>query len=159
MYLGEIMTTTNISKVLNVDVFDQNDYFNSQKEVDEILQKVLKSYKDGATTFDLYDAKEYLENLNSELFLQKLSAKICVLCEHKSPVAFAIFVSSDGLTCRLDQIWTKKDYLRFGLATILLRECALIAKGEGLKNIIASTKKGQETAQDLFDSFGKSAEV
>lgn len=155
MYLGVFMQITNISKSLSATEFNKDEFFEQQKDICELFKTILKTYKEKENTFDLHDAKEFISNLNSEIYLQNLSAKFFVLSEEKSPVSFAIFTSKDNVLWTLEQIWTKKDYVRFGFATMLLRVCAINILGSNGATIKMQTKTNQEIAEKLFDSFSK----
>ena len=60
------MKKTKITNSLSVEKFDENDYLNNQKEIYDKLNKILNSFD-----FDenLSFAREYLDNLNGDIFL------------------------------------------------------------------------------------------
>ena len=141
------MNKTKITNLVLVECFDQNDYLENQKKIYGSLNKILSSFD-----FDdnLSFAKEYIDNINSDIFLSNKKVLIYVLRLNQTPVSFLIYC--DG---RIDMLWTDFEFAKLGYATILLRAIAVELFGENVFEFSVEFDKENLIAENLFESFGK----
>ena len=144
---GEYMKKLQLTKTLNLKTYNEDDFLQNQKQILDDIQKILGSFD---YDNNLETAKEYLFDLNSEIFLNNKKVNIFVLYREKLPLSFAICADK-----KLVWIWTHFEYTKLGYATILLRALAFELKNEGVENFSVDIDTDNFVAQSLFESFSK----
>ena len=141
------MQKRKITNSISVEIFDENDFLNNQKEIYDSLKKILNSFD-----FDenLAESKDYLDNLNGDIFLESKKVEIFVLKQNRTPVSFAILSNK-----KLDMIWTDFEYAKLGFATILLRAGVIELFEKHKFEFCAEIKNTNLIAKSLFESFAK----
>ncbi len=132
------MQKTELTNSISLNCYDENEYLQKHKEINDILNKVFGG--------------EYIENLNSEIFLTNKHVKIFTLKQKHTPISFAIFEIKNNIA-NLDIICTHNEYTKLGFATILLRGAILSLTSENIYTIRTIAK--DEISQRLFDSLAK----
>ena len=141
------MQKIKIANSLTMVKCDENDFIYSNKEVYDWLTKILNSFDDDE---NLGWAKDYLENLNGDIFIDGKQVVIYVLKQHSQPISFLIF---DGK--KISLIWTHFDYVKLGFATILIREAMVDLHKCGKTKIEIEIGKNNLIMQTLLESFSK----
>ena len=141
------MKKIKITKTISMISYDENDYLNNQKEIYDSMIKIINSF-DADQTAVLH--KEYIDNLNGDIYLENKKVNIFLLKQNQIPISFAIF-SND----KLDMIWTNFEYVKLGFATIILRVVATELKLLNISSFDAEVNSENLVAQSLFDSFAK----
>ena len=141
------MKIINISKSLKVSTYDENDYISFNKEINNDLNKILAYY-------GFEEEKEYLENLNGDIFLKHKRIFIYVLFEDKEPISFAIFEKTKKNKVSLKFICTKLEYTKLGFATMLLRASACNVKDNQIDDFVVKNIDDL-ILKNLLNSFAK----
>lgn len=144
---GDSMKIINISKSLKVSTYDENDYISFNKEINNDLNKILAYY-------GFEEEKEYLENLNGDIFLKHKRIFIYVLFEDKEPISFAIFEKTKKNKVSLQFICTKLEYTKLGFATMLLRASACNLKDNQIDEFVVKNIDDL-ILKNLLNSFAK----
>lgn len=145
------MQKLDITNLLSVVCYDENDYVKKNKDVYAGIQKVLSSFDDDEM---LSWCKDYIENLNGDIFLSGKKFEIFLLKQKRDVVSFAVLCGGN-----LDMIWTHFDFAKLGFATILLRAVAIFQKDKNCCKFCANVKKNNLIAQSLMDSFAKTQNI
>ena len=156
---GETMQNIKISKSLTAKAYDQNDVIFDNKNVTDDLLCVLKKEPATQENFQLADTQEYIANLNSAIYIDKLKVKIFVLYSNLTPVSFAIFEQKNSPIFCLKFVWTSIDYAKLGFASILLRASVANLIECGAKKIVAEVLQSDKIADNLLESFSKIEEI
>lgn len=141
------MNKTKIANSVLVETFDQNDYLTNQKKIYDGLVKILDSFDYDS---NLSSAREYIDNLNSDIFLNNKKVLIFVLKLNQTPISFLIFCDE-----KIDLLWTDFEFAKLGYATILLRYFATEIAKNGIYEFGAEFDQNNLIADNLFESFGK----
>lgn len=141
------MNKTKITNSVAVECFDQNDYQLNQKKIYDDLTKILNSFDyDENLSF----AKDYVDNLNGDIFLSGKKVLIYVLKVQQMPVSFLIFCEG-----KIDMIWTDFEFAKLGYATILLRAFAVDLHKQNVFQFAFEFDQQNLIADNLCDSFSK----
>ena len=141
------MQKFNLTNSLTIFEFDEKDYLEKNKKICDILNKIFSGFdEDDNTSF----AREYLDNLNGDIFLSKKKIRIFLLKQNTEYVSFLIFDNN-----QIKLIWTNNEYAKLGFATILLRATTTILFEDGVRHCDVEIEKENLIGQSLFDSFGK----
>lgn len=141
------MNKTKITNTISLHIFDENDYVANQKQIYDDLNKVLNSFDFDA---NLSFAREYLDNLNSDIYLNDKKFQIFELKINKTVVSFAICSGK-----KIDMIWTDFEFAKLGYATILLRLVAIEFFKQNKFEFCVEFDEKNLIAESLFESFGK----
>lgn len=141
------MNKTKITNSVLVECFDQNDYLENQKKIYDSIAKILSSFD---FDYNLPFAREYVDNLNSDIFLSNKKVLIYVLKVGQTPVSFLTFC--DG---KIDLLWTDFEFAKLGYATILLRTFAIDLVQKGVFEFASEFDEKNMIADNLFESFSK----
>ncbi|MGN1212570.1 MAG: GNAT family N-acetyltransferase [Christensenellales bacterium] len=146
-----------ISKIHKVKVYESKDYIEKNKEVNDSFLNILSSYEYDNETFDITKARDYIENLNYEMYLSNLDTRIYVLSREDRPVSFAIYNRIEHTNdWVLELIYTHSEYVTLGLAGNLLRFSARDLKDRfGAENIHSTVAKNNHASFYLHNSFSK----
>ncbi|MBO7508216.1 MAG: hypothetical protein J6T39_01040 [Clostridia bacterium] len=141
------MQKLNISKSINIVCYDENDYISQNQKIYDDISKMLKSFD-----YDpiLSETKDYVDNLNGDIFLTSKKINIFLLKQNSQTISFAIVENNEIKT-----VWTDFDFLKLGYATILLRGAVIIMKDMGKTKINCKIDENNLVAENLFDSFAK----
>ena len=142
------MEELQISNSIKVDIYDSQDYIQNNKQINDYLNKVLG----GESTFF---ARDYLDNLNGDIYLLDKKVFIFVLFEAEEPVSFVIYSKKSNITASLDLIWTAEEYQKLGFATMLIRASAVFLKQKNIATILAEADEQNEIFLNLLKSFAK----
>lgn len=142
------MEKLQISNSIKIDIYDSQDYIQNNKQINDYLNKVLGS----VSTFY---ARDYLDNLNGDIYIQDKKVFIFVLFESNEPVSFVIYSKKSNITASLDLIWTSEQYQKLGFATMLIRVSAAVLKDKNIATILAEATEQDEIFFNLLQSFAK----
>lgn len=142
------MEKIEVSNSVKIEVFDSQDYLQNHSTISKYINAICANEIDS-------QAREFLDNLNGDIFLQDKKVYIYVLFEGKEPASFAIFSKKSNISVTLDLIWTAKDYSKLGLATILLRVGATDLRAKDVHSIYVKEDEENERLTHLLDSFAK----
>lgn len=142
------MEELQISKLVKVSVFNSQDYIQNNKQINDCLNKILRGYS-------IFFARDYLDNLNGDIYLLDKKVFIFVLFEEEDPVSFVIYSKKSNTTVSLDLIWTAQDYQKLGFATMLIRVSAVVLKQQNVVTILAEEDKNNGIFLNLIQSFAK----
>ena len=141
------MQKFNLTNSLTILEYDEADYLEKNKKICDILNKIFSGFdEDDNTSF----AREYLDNLNGDIFLSKKKIRIFLLKQNTEYVSFLIFDNN-----QIKLIWTNNEYAKLGFATILLRATTTILFEDGVRHFDVEIEKENLIGQSLFESFGK----
>ncbi len=141
------MEKLKLTNTLHAIMYNQNDYLQNQKHILFNLQKIIDSFD-----FDenMEQSKEYLYNLNSDIFINNGKVKIFVLYQNKTAISFVVLKNR-----KLDLLWTYFDYTKLGYATILLRAmCVMLHRQNEFKFSVKENDNNLIFAS-LLNSFKK----
>ena len=141
------MQKLNITKSISVACFDEKDYISQNQKIYDDIKNILSSFDDDPL---LTEAKDYVDNLNGDIFLTGKKVDIFLLKQNTQAVSFLIVEDDE-----LKTIWTHFDFLKLGYATILLRAFAILQKSAGKTKIKCKVDDKNLVAENLFDSFSK----
>ena len=141
------MKKLNITKSIKVNVYNENDYLELNKEITGDLNTILSYYG-----FD--EEREYLQNLNGDIFLKSKRVFAYILYENKEPISFAIFEKSKKNKVALQFICTKLEYTKLGFATMLLRAAVCSLKDNEVDEFVVKNFD-DAILKNLLDSFAK----
>ena len=142
------MEKLQISNSISVSCFDSQDYLQNNKQISDSIDKILGNV---STTY----AREYLDNLNGDIFLQDKKVFIFVLYAAKEPVSFVIFSKKSNISVSLDLIWTVDEYKKLGFATMLIRASAVLLKQQNIASVFAKVESQDDVLYKLLESFSK----
>ena len=145
------MEKLRLTNNLHVNMYDQDDYLQNQKHILTELQKIVDSFD---YDNNLEYTKEYLFNLNSDIFINNSKVKIFVLYQNKTAISFVVLNN-----CKLDLIWTHFDYAKLGYATILLRAMCVMLHKQNTYTFCVEECAENLIFSFLFDSFKKVEEI
>lgn len=145
------MEKLRLTNSLQVFMYDQNDYLQNQKHILSDLQKVIDSFDYDK---NLEQSKEYLFNLNSDIFLDNTNVKIFVLFLNKTAISFAVIKNQS-----LDLFWTHFDYAKLGYATILLRAMCIMLYNQNAFKFCVQEDNDNLIFSSLLNSFKKLEEI
>ncbi|HAJ77792.1 MAG TPA: hypothetical protein DCO89_01830 [Clostridiales bacterium] len=145
------MEKLRLTNSLQVFMYDQNDYLQNQKQILSDLQKVIDSFDYDK---NLEQSKEYLFNLNSDIFLDNTNVKIFVLFLNKTAISFAVIKNQS-----LDLFWTHFDYVKLGYATILLRAMCIMLYNQNAFKFCVQEDNDNLIFSSLLNSFKKLEEI
>ena len=142
------MKTIEITQNVKVEIFDSNDYIENQ-------QKVYSSLKDIFNSQSSAIIRDFVDDLNSDIFLQNKKVFIYVLKVGDDVVCFAIFSKISNRTANFDCICTHRDFEKLGFATVLVRAGLVNLKQNEISNIVANFEEQNFAYQNLLFSFSK----
>lgn len=142
------MKNIDVSGSIYSSVFDSDDYIKNHKQINKYLYNIIANN-------DINFAREYIDNLNGDIFLQGKEIYIYILFEDAEPVSFAIYSKNSDAKVTLDLICTNMEYAKLGFATILLRISAIDIKDSEISTTICATEKYNEVLKSLLFSFSK----
>lgn len=142
------MEQLQISNSIKIDVYNSEDYIQINKKINNNLNKILGNM----TTLQ---ERDYLDNINGDIFLQDKKVFIFVLFVGDEPVSFAIYSKKSNMTASLDLIWTAQEYQKLGFATMLIRASAVVLKQKNVATILAEADEQNEIFHNLLLSFSK----
>ena len=145
------MEKLRLTNSLHVVMYNQNDYLQNQKQILTDLEKIVDSFD-----FDnnLEYTKEYLFNLNSDIFINNSKVKIFVLFLNKTAVSFVILCND-----KLDLLWTHFDYAKLGYATILVRAMCVMLYNQNEFKFCVEEDDSNLIFGSLLNSFKKVEEI
>ena len=142
------MEELQISNSIYVKIYDSQDYIQNNKQINDYLNNVLGKES-------IFFARDYLDNLNGDIYLLDKKVFIFVLFEADEPVSFVIYSKKSNITASLDLIWTEKEYQKLGFATMLIRASAVFLKDKNIVTILAQADEQNEIFYNLLQSFAK----
>lgn len=151
------MKKIKLSTLHEVNVYDSKDYIENNKEVNDSFVNILSSYEYDNADYDINKARDYIENLNYNMFLENLDSKIYVLQREDQPVSFALYnriqKTNDWV---LELIYTHSEHTTCGFATALLRLSAKDLKERfNAENIHTTVSHNNYKSMYLHSSFSK----
>ena len=142
------MEEIKISNSVYIKSFNSFDYTQNHKLVNQYLNCIIKDYNSSI-------AIEYIDNLNSDVFLQDKKLFIYILFSVNQPISFAIFSKISNTFAKLDLIYTAYEYTKLGFATIMLRTCAINLLQNKVNQILYIKNGKNEIIENLLSSFSK----
>lgn len=136
-----------ISSSIKIVLYNSDDFINNNKTISASLNSISKEYNSA-------EARDYIDDLNGDIFVQNKKVFIYVLFVANEPISFVVFSKISNTCVVLESIYTSYGYTKLGFATILLR----IAITNLLKNKINSfvyTQGTNEIMLNLLNSFGE----
>ena len=151
------MDKIKISDIHSVVVYNRDDYFADNRKINSDCMSILLSHENNVRTTNLNEAREYLEDLNSNMYFDYLDAKIYVMYREKEPICFAIYNKIEkSESWVLDLIYTHDEWTKLGLATALLRVSAKdLKENYGAEEINATVNHKNLASVYLHQSFAK----
>ena len=146
-----------IAKSHVMKVYDNTDYVEKNKEVNDCFVNILSSYEYDNESYDINKARDYVEDLNYKMYLSDLDTKIYIFYLEGHPVTFAIYNRIEHTDdFMLELIYTHSDYTTLGFATYMMRFAAKDLKERyNAKNIHTVVAKKNNPSLYLHKSFSK----
>lgn len=141
------MKEMKITNSLALKVYDSEDYVKNLQNIYAELKSVYDSWQNATI-------RDYVENLNSDIFFENKKIYINILMSGDDTVSFAIFSKKSNASVILNAICTHSEYAKLGFATILLRASACNLKDEKINEIIIDNND-DIILKNLLDSFAK----
>ena len=150
------MRKIEISQNCTIRCCDEKDYVEKNKVINNACFNILASHEKSGLGADLNSAYDYVCDLNTNIYLDEVNAKIYFLFAKDKPVSFAIYSQIDNTNAWvLELIYTHKKYAKLGLASALLRVSASDLKNTYQAEEINSTVNGKNASSlYLHQSFG-----
>jgi GNAT superfamily N-acetyltransferase len=119
--------------------------------------RILASHENYLHENNYQEARDYLEDLNSNMFLDDIEARIYIMYRGNEPISFAIYSKIDKTKeWVLELIYTHSDYTKLGIASALLRVSSAELKNSCDAKLISSTvNKKNYPSISLHNSFSK----
>ena len=151
-----IMKEMKLNKLYSVYCYDKDDYFTNNKDVNDSCLGIISSHESNNASYDFDKAREYLENLNYNMYLDNMDTRIYVLKREGEPVSFALYNKIENTNdWVLELIYTHSEYTTLGLGTVLLRSSACDLRNNGAENIHTTVAKNNDASFNLHKSFSK----
>ena len=142
------MEKIDITDSLAVEVFDSDDYINNLQTIYDDLKQIFESQQNAKI-------RDFVDDLNSNIFLESKKVFIYVLKAGSDAVSFAILSKISNASIKLDTICTHIDFEKLGFATILVRVLATHLKKSNITSIVADFEEENFAYQNLLFSFSK----
>lgn len=150
------MKEMKLNKLYSVYCYDKDDYFANNKDVNDSCLGIISSHESNNASYDFDKAREYLENLNYNMYLDNMDTRIYVLKREGEPVSFALYNKIENTNdWVLELIYTHSEYTTLGLGTVLLRSSACDLRNNGAENIHTTVAKNNDASFNLHKSFSK----
>lgn len=143
---GEIMQKLELTKSLSLTQHSGDEYIENHKAINDALLKISNGFE-----------KDYIDNLNGDIFINNKNISIFVLKQNRTPIAFAV-VGIKNKNAQVEMICTANDYQHLGYATILLRALAVRLLNNGVK-FLSVEHQQNEIVKNLVSSFSKIEDV
>ena len=141
------MKKLQLAKKMCIKQFDQSDFLTSQKIILDDLNKILDSFDYDQ---NLESSREYLCDLNGNIYINNAKVDIFVLYVCATPVSFAVCSQN-----KIDLIWTNYDFVKLGYATILLRLIAILLCDKNKYDFEMELSQDNLIYASLITSFSK----
>lgn len=149
------MEKVQLNNLYQMDIYDNQDYFEFNKQVNDSCYEIISSHERNFV-YDVDGAREYIENMNYNMYLNGLNARIYILKRENEPVSFAIYSNAKSPeNWKLDLMFTNQELTAMGFATVLLRASSSDLKQKGAKNFYVALSKNNIPGLRLLESFEK----
>ena len=141
------MNKLEITKAVYVKHFNQDEFLTNQADILKDLNAIVDSFD---YDVNLEYTKDYLCNLNSDIFLNNSKVDIFILYCNNEPVSFVVMCNNN-----VDLFWTNYEYAKLGYATVLIRAMSSMFAKEKKYNLTFKIDENNLIFSSLLESFKK----
>lgn len=159
LYGDNFMNKIQMNDLYDIEVYDNQDYIENNKHVNDCCADVLSTHERNIVC-DVEKSKEFLDNMNYDMYLNNLVCRVYLLKRDDEPMSYAIYTKTkNDANWKLEQMYTNQEFTGLGYATVLLRASADDMKRNGVKNLCMVFSKQNIPANKLAESFDKVAGI